>query len=130
MKKLIVLLVLSSVAVSGCGLKGHWQSREIDPTVARDEYRPFGTVSPGGPFSRADVYLNEDQSYTADVYYGNEAVRSNGTWQKKDFKNEITFLPTTGSAYTYKYELKDFDSTLVLTREVQGTDVKWILKRQ
>ena len=121
-------LAASTLIVSGCGVTGKWESTQLSPEIARDEYRlvePW--LAPGHEFTRAHITIRHDGSYDADVHYGDIVRTSTGKWEEED--GTLTFVDDQGCSATYKRELSGDHKKLTLIRPIKGTDVKLTLAR-
>jgi len=119
--------VLISVML-GCGMTGTWTSKSLEPEIARNEFSLFGQKPHLAEFTRAEITIRDDGSYTADAYYGDLAVHSTGTWEKHG--DQITFVDTKGISKTYDAELSGDHKELVLVRSIEGTKVRLVLTRK
>jgi hypothetical protein len=107
--------------VAGCGLSGRWQYDSLEPEIARREMRLFGPYAPGETLTDAVIVIHDDQTYSAEVRYGDEVQLSSGRWERSG--ERITFVPETGGAHTYDCRLAEWDNELELQQRVAGTDV-------
>jgi hypothetical protein len=121
----LATVALFAAFLAGCSITGEWKYQEFKPEVARQEFNFLGTGNLVKDFTGADITLRKDKTYTARVYYGDEAVITHGTWEKTDDK--ITFVDTGGHAYSYRYDREGND--LSLSEMVQGTEVTLTLER-
>lgn len=122
-----MIIIISSVLIfsSGCGVNGTWQAKSFEPEVARQEFNFLGASVLGRDFTDAKIKLNENKTYSANIFFGDEVVMRNGNWKKTEDK--ITFIDNSGEAYSYRYE-KSGDE-LLLKEIVQGTQVELILEK-
>lgn len=124
-----MLFALSVIAISlfaGCSVQGDWVYAGLEPEMAREDINLLGTSVYGNELTGADIRLDEDKTYTADIKYGEMAKIRSGTW--KTDSDLITFIDNTGESYTYHYRLKD--NKLHLKKLIEGTEVVLTLERK
>lgn len=121
--------IVSAILIAGgCGVTGQWESTQLSPEIARDEYRLVDPwMAPGHEFTRAQITIRDDGSYDADIYYGDIVHTSTGKWEEED--GTLTFVDDQGRSATYKRELSGDHKKLTLIRPIKGTDVKLTLAR-
>jgi hypothetical protein len=125
-----VALGLLILVAGGCGIPGTWRSVSLEPEVARNEFLLFRSAAiPEHEFTRATIMISDDATYSAEVYYGQHLHRSTGTWEKTDDET-LTFVDSKGAAFTYETELSRDHKELTLTKRVEGSNVKLVLRRQ
>jgi hypothetical protein len=124
---LLALTVLAGS--SGCAtLAGRWTGDSLKPEMARDQFKLLRPAEQSGKFVSADLRLQPDGSYTAEVNYDGKVERFMGSW-KYDDKGFVTFVDKQGNSYGYAVRKVD-DQTIQLIKSVKGTDVTLTLKKQ
>jgi hypothetical protein len=112
----------------GCAsLVGHWTGDELQPEMARDQFRLMRT-EPYGKLVSADIRIQEDGSYSADLNYDGNVEQSLGTWSL-DKPNYVTFVDKEGKSYGYAVRRRD-DNTIMLAKTIKGTDATLTLRKQ
>jgi hypothetical protein len=124
------LLCLGAVvSLSGCvSLAGRWAGNELKPEMARDQFRLLRPADQSGKLVSADVRLQQDGSYTAELTYDGKIEQSLGTW-KYDPKDYLTFVDKQGRSYGYAVRRPN-DQTIELVKGIKGTDATLTLKKQ
>jgi hypothetical protein len=124
------LLCLSAVAVlSGCvSLAGRWTGNELQPEMARDQFKLLRPTEQAGRLVSADLRLQQDGSYTAELNYDGRVEQSLGTW-KLDAKGYLTFVDKQGRSYGYALRRPN-DQTIEMVKGIKGTDATLTLKKQ
>lgn len=124
---LLALTVLAGS--SGCAsLAGRWTGDSLKPEMARDQFKLLRPAEQPGKFVSADLRLQQDGTYTAEVNYDGKIERFMGTW-KYDDKGFLNFVDKQGNSYGYAVRKVD-DETIQLIKGVKGTDVTLTLKKQ
>ena len=124
------LLCLGAVVgLSGCvSLAGHWTGSELRPEMARDQFKLLRPTDQSGKLVSADLRLQPDGSYTAELNYDGKVEPSLGSW-KYDAKNYLTFVDKHGSSYGYAVRRPN-DDTIELVKGIKGTDATLTLKKK
>jgi hypothetical protein len=124
------LLCLSAVVgLSGCvSLAGRWAGGDLKPEMARDQFKLLRPADQSGKLVSADVRLQQDGSYTAELTYDGKIEQSLGTW-KYDPKDYLTFVDKQGRSYGYAIRRPN-DQTIELVKGIKGTDATLTLKKQ
>ena len=117
------------VGLSGCAsLAGRWSGNELRPEMARDQFKLLRPAERPGKLVSADIRLQQDGSYTAELNYDGMVEQSLGTW-KTDDKGYLTFVDKQGSSYGYAIRRVD-DQTIQMVKGIKGTDATLTLKKQ
>ena len=117
------------VGLSGCAtLAGHWSGDQLEPEMSRDQFKLLRPIEQTGRFVSADLRLQEDGSYTAELNYDGRVEQSLGSW-KLDDKGYLTFVDKLGRSYGYAVRRPD-DQTLEMVKGIKGTDATLTLKKQ
>lgn len=124
------LLCLGAViSLSGCvSLAGRWAGGDLKPEMARDQFRLLRPTDQSGKLVSADVRLQDDGSYTAELTYDGKIEQSLGTW-KLDAKGYLTFVDKQGRSFGYTVRRPN-DQTIELVKGIKGTDATLTLKKQ
>lgn len=124
-----LLCLAALIGLSGCvTLAGHWTGDEIQPEMARDQFRLLRPAEQAGRFVSADLRLQQDGSYTAELNYDGRVEQSLGSW-KLDDKGYLTFVDKVGKSYGYAIRRPN-DQTLEVVKGIKGTDATLTLKRR
>ncbi len=124
------ILCLAAMVSSGCAtMDGRWQGSQVDPEMARDQFKLLRPDHEPGRLVNADLRLHNDGSYTAELNYDGQIQRSQGTWDYDHSERYITFVDEYGHTYGYSVRRPD-DRTAELVKEVQGTDAVLELKQR
>ncbi len=123
-------LCLGALAgLSGCvSLTGRWTGDELQPEMARDQYKLLQPAEQPGRLVSADIRLQKDGSYTAEMNYDGNVVQSLGKWTYDD-KGYVSFVDKEGRSYGYTVRRPD-DKTLEMVKSIKGTDAILTLKKQ
>jgi len=113
--------------LSGCGIEGKWESRSFKPEIARDKFRLMGPAIDSLGFRKTAITFMPDGRFDAETVYGNRVENTSGEWGL--YKTKLTLIDEDGRPYTYDMKLKDWNTTLKLTRLIEGTDVILTLKK-
>jgi hypothetical protein len=124
------LLCLGAVVgLSGCvSLAGRWTGSELRPEMARDQFQLLRPTGQPGKLVSADLRLQPDGSYTAELNYDGRVEQSLGSW-KLDEKNYLTFVDKQGRSYGYAIRQPN-DQTIEMVKGIKGTDATLTLKKQ
>jgi len=124
------LLCLGAVVgLSGCAtLAGRWTGNELRPEMARDQFKLLRPTDQSGKLVSADLRLQRDGSYTAELNYDGKVEQSLGTW-KCDAKGYLPFVDKRGRSYGYAVRRPN-DQTIELVKGIKGTDATLTLKKQ
>lgn len=126
---LVLFLSLAGMALAGCSdLSGRWASKALEPQMARKEYEFLGKGMPDTEFTRAVVYLHDDGTYSAEVYYGENLRQSTGKWEKN--ADKLTLVDSRGDAYSYRIQITDGGKELKLVSVIRGTDVVLVMQHE
>ncbi|MBK9120680.1 MAG: hypothetical protein IPM18_13940 [Phycisphaerales bacterium] len=118
------------VCISGCAtLAGHWTGEALAPEMARDQFKLLRPAEQSGRLVRAELRLQDDGSYTADLNYDGRVEQSRGTWSMDSKGGYLTFVDTQGRSYGYAVRRPN-DVTLEVIKGVKGTDATLTLKKQ
>lgn len=124
----LVLSGILALAAPGCAtLNGHWSGSELTPAMARDQYDLFRPANAKTNFVSADLRLQQDGTFLADLKYGTELVQTAGTWKLDGAK--LTLTDRTGRAQVFLTKRID-DNTLQLITGIKGSDVVLVIKKQ
>jgi hypothetical protein len=117
------------VGLSGCvSLAGRWTGNELKPEMARDQFKLLRPTDQSGKLVSADLRLQRDGSYTAELNYDGQVEQSLGTW-KTDDKGYLTFVDKQGRSYGYAVRRPN-DQTIEMVKGIKGTDATLTLKKQ
>jgi hypothetical protein len=117
------------VGLSGCvSLAGRWAGNELKPEMARDQFKLLRPTDQSGKLVSADLRLQRDGSYTAELNYDGKVEQSLGTW-KYDDKSYLTFVDKQGRSYGYAVRRPN-DQTIEMVKGIKGTDATLTLKKQ
>lgn len=117
------------VGASGCAsLVGRWSGSDLRPEMARDQFRLLRPAEQPGQLVSADIRLQFDGSYTAELNYDGRVEQSLGTW-KLDDKGYLTFVDKQGGSYGYAVRRVD-DQTIQMVQGIKGTDATLTLNKQ
>ncbi len=124
------LLCLGAVVgLSGCAtLAGRWTGNELQPEMARDQFKLLRPADQSGKLVSADLRLQQDGSYTAELNYDGKVEQSLGTWKCAE-KGHLTFVDKKGRSYGYAVRRPN-DQTLEMVKGIKGTDATLTLKKQ
>ena len=124
------LLCLGAVVgLSGCAtLAGRWTGNELRPEMARDQFKLLRPTDQSGKLVSADLRLQQDGSYTAELNYDGKVEQSLGTW-KCDEKGYLTFVDKQGRSYGYAVRRPN-DQTIELVKGIKGTDATLTLTKR
>ncbi len=124
------LLCLSAVVgSSGCvSLAGRWIGSELQPEMARDQFKLLRPTDQPGRLVSADLRLQQDGSYTAELNYDGNVVQSLGNW-KYAAKGYLSFVDKQGRSYGYAVRRPN-DQTIELVKGIKGTDATLTLKKR
>lgn len=124
---LAMIAPLATLA-TGCGMTGKWSSVQLEPEIARNEFRMFAADGISHDFTKANLVLAEEGTYSGEAFYGDHVHRSSGTWEKKG--DVLTLVDSGGAASSFDADLDAGGNKLKLTRRIEGTDVVLTLERQ
>ena len=117
------------VGLSGCAsLAGRWSGNELRPEMARDQFKLLRPTEQSGKLVSADLRLQQDGSYTAELNYDGNIEQSLGTW-KYDDKGYLSFVDKQGRGYGYALRRLD-DQTIQMVKSIKGTDATLTLTKQ
>ena len=117
------------VAPSGCAsLAGRWSGNELRPEMARDQFKLLRPTDQSGKLVSADIRLQQDGSYTAELNYDGRVEQSLGTW-KYNALGYLTFVDKHGRSFGYDIRRPD-DQTIEMVKGIKGTDATLTLKKQ
>lgn len=124
------LLCLGAVvSLSGCvTLAGHWLGDRLEPEMARDQFKLLRPTEQSGRLVSAELRLQEDGSYTAELNYDGRVEQSLGSW-KFDDSRYLTFVDKSGRSYGYTVRRPN-DRTLEMVKDIKGTDAVLTLEKQ
>jgi hypothetical protein len=124
-----LLALVALAGSSGCAsFVGRWTGGSLAPEMARDQFKFLRPADQPGKFVSADVRLQQDGSYTAEVNYDGKIEQRVGTW-KYDDKGFLVLNDKEGNSYAYALHKVD-DQTIQLVKGIKGTDVTLTLKKQ
>lgn len=124
---IMALMVLAGS--TGCvSLAGRWTGDTLKPEMAREQFKLLRPAEEPGKFVSADLRLQPDGSFTAEVNYDGKLEQHMGTW-KYDDKGFLNLNDKKGNSYGYAAKKVD-DQTLQLIKAIKGTDVTLTLKKQ
>lgn len=117
------------ISLSGCAsLPGHWSGNEVNPESARSRFRLLTPGEESGKLIRADVQLQQNGDYTAELIYDEGVERSSGKWALES-PSYLTFVDENQKSYGYAVRHLD-EQTIRLARRYQGIDTSLTLNRQ
>ncbi len=117
------------VGLVGCAnLSGRWMGDELQPEMARDQYKLLRPADQPGKLVSADIRLQKDGSYTAELNYDGNVVQSLGKWKYAD-KGYLSFVDKQGSSYGYDIRRPN-EETIQMVKSIKGTDAILTLKKQ
>ena len=124
------VLCLGVVAnLFGCvNLAGRWMGDELVPEMARDQYKLLMPADQSGRLVSADLRLQKDGSYTAELNYDGNVVQSLGNWKYAE-KGYLSFVDKQGRSYGYGVRRPN-DETIQMVKSIKGTDAILTLKKQ
>ncbi len=114
---------------AGCDIVGRWSGSNLNPEMARDQFKLLRPESVPGKFVSADFRFQKDGSYTADVVYDGKLTSYQGTYKYDANKSMLTLMDKQGNSYAYAAKKVD-DQTLQLIKGIKGSDVALTLKKQ
>ena len=121
-------LGLLVVACPGCAtLNGRWSGGDVTPAMARDQFDLFRPQANKASFVSAEIRLQQDGTFTAEIKYGNDLVRATGTWKLDGEKLSLT--DQAGRAQIFLTKRID-ENTLQIITALKGTDVVLTVKKQ
>lgn len=121
------LVILAPLFAVGCVTPvGHWTGDDLKPEMARDQFPLLRAESAAGKFVSADLRIQQDGSYSAQLNYSGRIENVMGKWQTKE--NRVTFTDQGGNSWAYGMKKPD-DNTLLLIKGIKGTDVTLTLKK-
>jgi len=124
-----LLCLVAMAALSGCvSLAGRWSGGELQPEMSRDQFRLLRPADQTGRLVSADLRLQQDGSYTAELNYDGRVEHSLGAW-KLDAQGYLTFVDKQGRSYGYTVRRPN-DRTLEMVKGIKGTDAILTLKKQ
>jgi hypothetical protein len=116
------------LGTSGCAtIAGRWSGSDLMPAMARDQFDLFRPNGNTANFVSAELRLQNDGTYTADIIYGEELVRSAGTWKLEGRK--LTMTDNSGRAQVFVARKTD-KTTMTITTGIKGTEVVLMVKKQ
>jgi hypothetical protein len=122
------LLGLLVLVCPGCAtLVGRWSGDDLAPAMARDQFdllRPQGNTA---AFVSAEIRLQQDATFLADLRYGTDLIHVSGTWKLNG--ERLTLTDQAGRAKVYVAKRID-DNNLQLITGIKGSDVVLKLKKQ
>ena len=119
----------AAVSLGGCAsLAGRWSGDELRPEMARDQFKLLRPADQAGRLVSADVRLQHDGSYTAELNYDGRVEQSLGTW-KCDAEGYLTFVDKQGRSYGYAVRRPD-DRTIQMVKGIKGTDATLTLTKR
>jgi hypothetical protein len=122
------ILGLLVVTFPGCAtLTGRWSGDDLAPAIARDQFDLCRPQANKASFVSAELRLQQDGTFTADIKYGSDLVRATGTWKLDGEKLSLT--DATGRAQIFLVKRVD-DNTLRIITGIKGTDVVLTMKKQ
>ena len=122
------LCLAAAVSLCGCaGLAGRWGGDELRPEMARDQFKLLRPADQAGRLVSADLRLQHDGSYTAELNYDGRVEQSLGTW-KLDADSYLTFVDKQGRSYGYAIRRVD-DQTIQMVKGIKGTDATLTLTK-
>lgn len=117
------------VSLCGCAtLAGHWSGSELRPEMARDQFKLLRPAEQPGRLVSADLRLQKDGSYTAELNYDGNVVQSLGNWTYAD-KGYLSFVDKQGRSYGYDVRRPN-DETIQMVKSIKGTDATLTLTKQ
>jgi hypothetical protein len=117
------------VSLCGCAsLAGQWRGDELRPEMARDQFKLLRPADQAGRLVSADLRLQQDGSYTAELNYDGRVEQSLGTW-KLDADGYLTFVDKQGRSYGYAIRRVD-DQTIQMVKGIKGTDATLTLTKR
>jgi len=124
----IVLLIMVAFASGGCAtLNGRWAGGELDPAMARDQFDFFRPAGNKDNFVSADIRLQDDGTFMADIKYGASLIQNAGSWKLDGDKLSMT--DQSGRAQIFVVKRID-DNTLNIITGIKGSDVVLVVKKQ
>jgi hypothetical protein len=124
----VCCLLALLLSTTGCvTIAGRWSGGELVPAMARDQFDLFRPEGNTASFVSAELRLQEDGTYTADLKYGEELIRSTGTWTFEGQKLSMT--DNEGRSLVFVARKVD-DMTLEIITGIKGTDVVLTVKKQ
>lgn len=117
----LALLILMMLAPSGCPtMTGRWFVSDLSPAMARDQFDLFRPACERGNLVSADIRLQKDGTFLADMKNGSELVQVAGTWALDG--QELTLTDQKGRAQVF-FAKSTNDQTLHLITGMKGTDM-------
>ena len=113
----------------GCvNLAGRWMGDELQPEMARDQFKLLRPTDQSGKLVSVDLRLQQDGTYTAELNYDGKIVESLGNWKYAD-KGYLSFVDKQGRSYGYGVRRPN-DETIQMVKSIKGTDAILTLKKQ
>ncbi|MHC5109398.1 MAG: hypothetical protein ACYTHJ_05925 [Planctomycetota bacterium] len=122
-------LALVMVLGSGCAsIVGNWESSQLSPDMAREEFRLLQSESSSGQFMRAKMTFDGEGTYNAEVQYEGGSVLSQGEWEWENGKLELE--DDKFGSISYPAALSSNGKQLTLSERIRGTTVELTLDRK
>ena len=116
-----MLSIGAIVSLTGCSsLVGRWTGDELNPEMARDQFKLLRPEGESRKLVSADLRLQQDGSYTAELMYDGYVEHSLGTW-KMERPDYLSFVDNEGKSYGYSVRRSD-DNSIALAKSIKGTD--------
>jgi hypothetical protein len=117
------------VSLCGCAsLAGRWSGNELQPEMARDQFKLLQPAEQPGRLVGADLRLQLDGSYTAELNYDGKVVQSLGKWTYAE-KGYLSFVDKQGRSYGYDVRRPN-DETIQLVKSIKGTNATLTLTKR
>jgi hypothetical protein len=117
------------VFTAGCDIVGHWSGTNLNPEMARDQFKLLRPENMPGKFVSADFRFQQDGSFTANIVYDGKLDVFQGTYKYDMNKGMLTIMDKDGNTFAFAAKKVD-DNTLQLIKGIKGTDVTLTLKKR
>ena len=120
----------AAVTSFGCAsLAGRWSGSELRPEMARDQFMLLRVAEQPAQLVSADLRLQQDGSYTAELSYDGMVEQSLGTW-RTDEQGYLALVDQRGNTYGYALRRPGDETIQMVVKDIRSTDVSLTLKKQ
>ena len=118
------------VSVCGCaGLAGRWSGSESRPEMAGDQFTLLQPADQPCWLVTADLCLQQDGNYMAELSYDGVVRQSLGNWERED-QGYLAFVDQQGNTYGYALRRPGDRTIQMVVKDIKGTDVSLTLRKQ